>query len=63
VWPYLLIFGLHLLCQIVYSASMWFAEPSPGRRALWLLFIWGVPIFGIGIAGARFGRSAPTADS
>ena len=48
------VLGLHLLCQVAYTCMMLARPYSGGKRLLWLFAIWGIPIFGIGLAGARF---------
>lgn len=52
------VIGVHMFCQLFYSIAMWGQTDSPLQRGGWLLFIWGVPVIGIGIAGARFSRAA-----
>ncbi|MGZ3653767.1 MAG: hypothetical protein ACXVB9_02380 [Bdellovibrionota bacterium] len=51
------VIGLHLFSQLLYTVCMWVEMSSWRPRALWLLLIWGVPVIGIGIAGARFSRA------
>lgn len=50
------VIGAHVFCQLYYSACMWHAVSAPRIRALWLAVIWLIPIFGIGLGGARFSR-------
>jgi hypothetical protein len=53
-----IVLGAHLFCQVFYSISMWGQTESPKMRAIWLLLIWGIPVIGIGVAGARFSRAS-----
>jgi hypothetical protein len=53
------VFAVHLFCQVVYSLFVIASADRAFIKFLWLLLIWGVPILGIGTAGARFARLGP----